>query len=308
MVLSVITPSFRQLDWLRLAIASVQDQVGAGAAGTGSEWRVEHIVQDAGTPGIEEFAAELGAAFYREGKCLAEGRPVESGGGAYRLTIHAERDRGMYDAINRGLARSSGEVCAWLNSDEQYLEGTLARVVARFSADPTLGVLLGDALLTDGEHRPLSYRRIMRPTRWHTRLIHLHSLSCAMFFRRQILPHPPLEPQWKIIGDAVLMDHFLVTGARIVACNQLLSAFSFTGQNLSNDGSEPERRVWWERTRQPPRCWRMPVMLGHRLRRLLHGAYQRREVTVGLYVKAAPGARRTFSARVGSHWPAQSTA
>ena len=37
---SIITPSFRQLDWLKLCAASIADQTGA---------TVEHIVQDAGT-------------------------------------------------------------------------------------------------------------------------------------------------------------------------------------------------------------------------------------------------------------------
>ena len=46
MLFSIITPSYRQLDWLNLCAASVADQ--------GVE--IEHRVQDAGSPGIEAWA------------------------------------------------------------------------------------------------------------------------------------------------------------------------------------------------------------------------------------------------------------
>jgi hypothetical protein len=94
MTFSIITPSFGQLDWLRLCVASVRDQAVGEKAETlkteklkevfqkteapkteisvsqhfrFSDFSVEHIIQDAGSPGIEEFAREVGAAFYRNG-------------------------------------------------------------------------------------------------------------------------------------------------------------------------------------------------------------------------------------------------
>ena len=51
----------------------------------------------------------------------------------------------MYDAINRGFARASGDIVCWLNSDEQYLEGTLAKVADYFETHPDIDVLFGDA-------------------------------------------------------------------------------------------------------------------------------------------------------------------
>jgi len=47
---TIITPSFKQLDYLGCCVASVADQEGV---------TVEHIVQDAGSPGIEEFAEKV---------------------------------------------------------------------------------------------------------------------------------------------------------------------------------------------------------------------------------------------------------
>ena len=351
MTFSIITPSFNQLDWLRLCVASVRDQidVASNAMGNGeygnrkaetgklkpenplqvssfksqvsrSPLAVEHIIQDAGSPGIEGFAREVGAAFYRDGvlvfsdenaKCEmgnAElpGNPkskIQNRESRHRVAVYCESDSGMYDAINRGLAKSSGEVCAWLNCDEQYLPGTLAKVAKIFTGASDLDVLLGDALLTDASHRPVCYRRIMVPYRWHTRLDHLHSLSCAMFFKRSALPSPPLDPRWKVIGDAVLMDHFLGSGKKIRACGDLLSAYAFTGRNLSANPAHNEHAKWLEEAKWPPGFLRPLVVLQNRLRRMAHGAYGSFRVEAGLFSPDSLMERVATSATVPGTWP-----
>lgn len=58
MKFSIITPHFEQLNWLSLCVASVADQV------CDNNLCIEHIIQDAGTPGIEDFARSHGAAYY----------------------------------------------------------------------------------------------------------------------------------------------------------------------------------------------------------------------------------------------------
>lgn len=97
---SVVTPSFRQLSWLRLNSASVQDQEGID---------LEHIIQDAGS------GDEL--------RNWAASRP--------RTSLFVDKDSGMFDAINRGWRQAKGDIVAQLNCDEQYLPGALL-AVARF--------------------------------------------------------------------------------------------------------------------------------------------------------------------------------
>src|ERR1039458_7906042 len=100
MSISIITPSYRQSDWLKLCIASVADQ---GVA-------LEHIIQDAGSDdGTLDWLRQDS-----------------------RVKAFVEKDAGMYDAVNRGLRRASGEILAYLNCDEQYLPGTLITVKAFF--------------------------------------------------------------------------------------------------------------------------------------------------------------------------------
>ena len=111
---TIITPSFGQLDHLACCIASVADQEGV---------EVEHIVQDGGTKGFADFA-----------KQMAQQWPNRNG---YKRIMVSEQDGGMYDAINRGLKRAKGKVCAYLNCDEQYLPGVLSMILASFQKKGT---------------------------------------------------------------------------------------------------------------------------------------------------------------------------
>ena len=307
---SIVTPTFRQLDWLRLCIASVRDQVLHSALS------IEHIVQDAGTPGVEDLARELGEEFHRDGQLIFHAK--ESGAGVppavlqsasdqaanYSLKIFSEKDAGMYDAINRGLTRSAGEICAWLNSDEQYLPDTLSKVAEIFKQQTKLDVLLGDAILLNASLEPVCYRRIMVPSLWHTRLVHLHSLSCAMFFRKSCLPAPPLDPQWKVIGDAVLMDRWLREGRKIRACGNPLSIYTFTGSNLSAGHLGAQEHERWLGESGLRAKWRKPgIVMLHRFRRLMHRAYERFSVSLDYHV---PEGRRQWQGRLPGTWPKSS--
>ena len=93
---TIVTPSFNQLDWLELCIASVADQHGVSS--------VEHLVCDGGSAGIDDFKGRMLARF-----------PETS---HYRLEFLVGPDAGMYDAINKGLRRATGDVCSYLNCDE----------------------------------------------------------------------------------------------------------------------------------------------------------------------------------------------
>src|SRR4051812_3137477 len=123
MLLSIITPSFRQIDWLRLAMASVADQRGV---------EIEHIIQDGGSEGIREMFEELSSSSATQ---------------TYRPRLFVEKDNGMYDAINRGLSRASGDICAYLNCDEQYLPDALRDVANYFDKHPDMDVMFGDSIL-----------------------------------------------------------------------------------------------------------------------------------------------------------------
>jgi glycosyltransferase involved in cell wall biosynthesis len=70
----------------------------------------------------------------------------------------SEKDKGIYDAMNKGLAMITGEVVAILNSDDFYEnEYVLSKVAAAFE-DPTVQVVYGDLVYID----PAKNNRITR--------------------------------------------------------------------------------------------------------------------------------------------------
>jgi N-acetylglucosaminyldiphosphoundecaprenol N-acetyl-beta-D-mannosaminyltransferase len=211
----------------------------------------------------------------------------------------------MYDAINKGVARSQGPVWAWLNSDEQYLPGTLAYVAEWFARNPDTDILCGDALLTDDRGNPLSYRRIIRPTWLHTRLVHLGSLSCASFYRRSATDRAGgFDTSWRSIGDAEWMARMIRAGIRIRTCGELLSTFAFTGQNTSESPIAAGEISRWRTGSEAPARWLThPTKIIHRFRKWRAGAYHRR--TFDYAIHASSSSKRVVhqADRIGWGWP-----
>lgn len=252
--ISIVTPSYKQPEWLKLCAASTANQLGV---------RFEHIIQDAGTPGVEELVPKASA----------------------RLRLFQEKDSGMYDAINRGFLKARGEIVAWLNCDEQYLPGTLRTVVDFFREHPEVDVLFGDALLIDDAGRVVSYRRSLLPHYLHTRLAHLGVLSCSMFLRRSLVQRGfLLDTRWKTIADAVFVVSLLKAKCRMAVLNQPLAAFAITKVNLGQTSFLLAEMEYW-RGELPAlvRALTPLVILHHRIRKLLGGAYRKWRIHTTLF-------------------------
>jgi glycosyltransferase involved in cell wall biosynthesis len=120
--LSLVTPSFNQAKFVGATIDSVLKQAYP---------ELEYCVQDAcSTDGSTEILkAYTGSA----------------------VKIRIERDNGQADALNRGFADTSGEIMGYLNSDDIFLSGMLARVGAYFRDHPEVDVIYGNRLIIDEE-------------------------------------------------------------------------------------------------------------------------------------------------------------
>ena len=327
MKFSIISPSFNQLDWLRLCIASVADQTSSTTisnshlpSSISSSFFVEHIIQDAGTPGIEDFAREVGADFYRDGTLIFKSpfsalSPQVSGlrsqasvthppipqlpssSCRYRLSIYSGPDGGMYDAINRGLRRSDGDFCTWLNSDEQYLPGTLDKVAGWFREHPEKDILFGDAVVTDAAGNYRCSRSALLPQRWHTMVSgNLSFLSAATFFRRKIVLQGLLLPEgWRVVGDAVWAAELIRAKAAMGVWNTYLSAFADTGDNLTlNAQARKERDLFASHAPAPARWLSKGVILHYRLRKWIAGAYDLKPFEYQIHTLTNPGKRAHF--------------
>lgn len=61
----------------------------------------------------------------------------------------SEKDNGQSAAINKGWARCTGEILAWINSDDAYLPGAFGKIAAWFDRNPGLDIVYGDCRMTD---------------------------------------------------------------------------------------------------------------------------------------------------------------
>ena len=265
---SIITPSFRNSKWLKLCIPSVADQ--------GVE--LEHIVQDS---------------------CSDDGTqhwlPLDR-----RVKAFIEKDAGMYDAVNRGLRRATGDICAYLNCDEQYLPGALSAVHDFFNRNPSTDVVFADVVINDPQGRYLCHRKAVLPGKYHTWIsANLAILTCATFFRRKILDENGMffNPKLKDVGDGEWVMRLIDQRVSMGILRRFTSTFTETGDNMNTRpnalrekseliASAPE---WARRCRS--------LIIGHyRLRKLLAGAYRQSPFRYEIYAESSPLVRVPFEA------------
>jgi glycosyltransferase involved in cell wall biosynthesis len=153
--ISIVTPSLNQGRFIRRTITSVLDQ---------GYPNLEYLIMDGES---DDDSCAIAAEFVP------------------RVTLVRERDQGQANAINKGFSRTSGEILAWLNSDDYYAPATLAKVAEVFATRPDVHLVYGDVEWVTEEEQPLASVVTVEPFN----LDRLLSVGCfvsqpAAFFRR----------------------------------------------------------------------------------------------------------------------------
>jgi glycosyltransferase involved in cell wall biosynthesis len=135
MKVSVVIPSFNQGLFIGRTLESIFTQVG--------DFDVEIFVEDGGSK-------DGTVSVLREYADRAKGLP--------RLAFNwiSEEDRGQSHAINKGLAKASGDVLAYLNSDDEYAPGALKSVTQHFKNNPSSNWCYGRLSIIDANDKEVS--------------------------------------------------------------------------------------------------------------------------------------------------------
>ena len=98
----------------------------------------------------------------------------------------SEPDRGQSHAINKGLKRASGEIVAYLNSDDMYLPGALGEIAQFLAEHEDIDIVYGDCRIIDGESQAVSVAR-SREFDLFTELCRNFLKQPTVFMRRKLL-------------------------------------------------------------------------------------------------------------------------
>lgn len=192
---AIVTPSFQHARFVRATIDSVLQQ---------DYRRLRYIVQDgASSDGTRDILAAYGPA----------------------LQWNSEPDDGQACAINRGFARVSGDVMAWLNSDDILLPGAVKHVVDVFEKNPDVDVVYGHRIYLDTQNRDIG-RCILPPheseaLRWAD-----YIPQETMFWRRRVWDAiGPLDESFHYALDWDFILRAQAAGFRFKRLNRFLGGF-----------------------------------------------------------------------------------
>ncbi|KXK30264.1 MAG: hypothetical protein UZ01_01401 [Candidatus Brocadia sinica] len=170
MKVSVIIPSFNSAKTIEDTLESIIDQ----------NWTdIQIIIQDGGSTD--------------DTKAIVTKYPTAI------LGWQSETDNGIYDAMNKGIKRATGEIIAILNSDDAWLPGTLDRVASVFSRNPDVGIVSGS--IEVWEDSPNGAKVVLKSS-----LLHLYKgltvQHPATFMRRNVYERiGPFDTRYQIGAD-----------------------------------------------------------------------------------------------------------
>ena len=203
--ISIVTPCFNRVWAVQACIASVRSQVGVD---------YEHIIVDGGsTDGtIEVLRAEA----------ASDGR----------VRFVSQPDDGMYDAVNRGLRMASGDVLAYLNTDDFYLAGTFSRVADLFARSPTVSMVYGHWM---SWYPATGFLELLPVNRYTSTDIATYALlpQPSVFFRRSVFEAlDGFDLSYKLVADNEFFSRAVETGFVCVHLDSFFSVQTVHSGNL----------------------------------------------------------------------------
>lgn len=173
MKVSIITPSFNQARFLEATLRSVLEQ---------DYPRIEYLIVDGGsTDGSREIIQKY------EDKL------------AWWVS---EPDQGQTDALNKGFARATGEIFAWLNSDDTYNPGVISAAAKFLQENPQIGMVYAETNFIDENDRLIGRFPAAQTDLARLRRGYVHIPQQAAFFRASLWKQVgPLDPAFYFAMD-----------------------------------------------------------------------------------------------------------
>ncbi|MBT3240615.1 MAG: glycosyltransferase [Chloroflexi bacterium] len=172
-LVSIITPSYNQAEYLEKTITSVLGQTYPN---------IEYIIIDGGS---EDGSKEIIEKYQKKIKYWV-----------------SEPDQGQTDAINKGFAKANGEILAWLNSDDTYEPHAVAEAVTYLLEHPEIGLVYGDTDFIDAQDRKIGKFPSAQTDLRRLKRGYVHVAQQASFWRAELWKQVgPLDPSFYFAMD-----------------------------------------------------------------------------------------------------------
>ena len=158
----------------------------------------------------------------------------------YSVLTISERDKGLYDAMNKGLEMAHGDFVVFLNAgdclhDADVLKSLEARVE---SAESEVGVIYGDTDLVDIDQKRIGPRRLSPPERLTWKSFRRGMLVCHQSFyaRRELCPKYDLRYRFSADVDWCIrvMKAAEARGMSLIYINKVLTDYLDEGMTTKN--------------------------------------------------------------------------
>lgn len=210
--ISIITATYNAADTLEPTLRSVEQQTCTN---------FEHLIVDGGS---KDKTLSLVDAYIQRNPSL-------------NISCVSEPDRGLYDALNKGIARAKGTYIVFLNAgDSFHSKDTLATVIEKMQQNPA--VIYGETDLVDGERRFLRHRRLKAPKRLTWKSFQQGMLVCHQSFyaRRDLVPTYDLQYRFSADFDWCIrvMKEAQRRHLPLVNTNEILTDYLSEGLTTQN--------------------------------------------------------------------------
>ena len=169
-------------------------------------------------------------------------------------TFVSEKDKGIFDAMNKGISLATGDVLFFLNADDVFCDPAVLRdVAAQFDADPSLELVYGNIVVTrDGHKHPRRFHWVTPRNIYYGDLCHQ-----AVFARRSVFQRlGAFNLSMPTDADYDWLLRVFHSGARTRYIDRDICFFADGGFHTQNQARhEAERWAIKTRFRAPWRVW-----------------------------------------------------
>ena len=200
--ISIVTPVFNSIRWIDLCVRSVRHALQGQS--------YEHIIVDGeSTDGTLDY--------------LRQQQDIQ---------LILGPDKGMYDALNKGMAAARGHILGHLNADEQYDRVGLTHALQKLDQTEADAVFGPTIMLDEKLNFLYLFNQITAPrpidADWH-----MPVQTCSFLFRHQIWERCPYPTEYRVVGDHVWFRRQMKRGLNLVSIRKPIGLFTWHQDDIA---------------------------------------------------------------------------